>query len=304
MSWTRRDFLSASTLGLVAGVFPRSFARSQGAGGEFRELRRNVGIFTARGGTIGWLVNGTGAVVVDSQYPDTARMCLEGLEQRSTLPVDTLINSHHHTDHTAGNGVFRDAARRIVAHRGVPELQRRVAAASGAEDAQTYADTTFETEWRAEVGDEVVRAKYYGAAHTGGDCTVFFERADVVHMGDLVFNRFYPFVDRAGGASVQGWITLLEAVAAEHSPETIYVFGHANPEFGVTGSRADLLLQRDFLSAVLESARRGLAAGKSREEATALERLPGFPDHVALVDWLPLAAPLGAAYDEVAEGRR
>jgi cyclase len=92
-------------------------------------------------------------------------------------------------------------------------------------------------------------------------------------------------------------------VAAEHPEDTIYIFGHANPAFGMTGSRADLLYQRDFLSAVLQRARRAVAQGQSREEATALERLPGFPDHVAITSWLSLAAPLGAAFDEVSDTR-
>jgi cyclase len=295
---TRRRFLSVSALSLLGGAFQRGLAQVR-AGGNFLELRRGVGIFTSRGGTIGWLATPDGALVVDSQFADTAPVLVDGLRTRTALPIEALINTHHHGDHTAGNGVLREVAERIVAHRRVPELQRRAAAASGAEAAQTYADTTFETEWTLELGDETVRAKHYGPAHTGGDCTVFFERAAVVHMGDLVFNRAYPFVDRAGGASVAGWIALLETVAAEHPADTIFIFGHGIPAFGVTGRRDDVLVQRDLLSAVLEAAQRAVADGRSREEATALDRLPAFPQHQPLADWLTLAAPLGAAYDEV-----
>jgi cyclase len=299
MTLTRRDFLGGSVLGLLAGALPGGFRTPLRPSTELVELRRGVGIFTSRGGTIGWLANGDGAVVVDSQFPDTARVFLDALRARGTGGVDALINTHHHGDHTAGNGVLREAARLIVAHERVPALQRRAAAAGGSEDAQTYADTTFADVWTLAVGDETVRARHYGAAHTGGDCTVHFERADVVHMGDLVFNRAYPFIDRAGGASVRGWIALLEAVAAEHGTGTYYVFGHGSPAFGVTGRREDVLHQRDFLSAVLETAERAVREGRSREEATAVEALPGFDDHVAVADWLTLGTAVGAAYDEV-----
>jgi cyclase len=298
MPWTRRDFLRLSALGLVAGAAPRTLlARASVA--PLRELRRNVGIFSARGGTMGWLLNRQGALVVDSQFPDTARHCLDGLEAWGGVPVDALVNTHHHGDHTGGNAVFRDATRRIVAQDSALRLHRQAAEAAGTEAAQAFADTTFDREWTVEVGDERVRARHYGAAHTGGDCTVFFENADIVHMGDLVFNRAYPFIDRAGGASVRGWIRLLDAVAAEHTRDTIFVFGHANAAFGVTGGLADLQVQRDFLTAVLEVAARAIAAGHSRDEATRIDTLPGFPDHIAPATWLTLGNAVGAAYDEL-----
>jgi cyclase len=313
MTLTRRGFLGATLAGLAAGSFGRAFASERRlavapasgrqAAGAFVDLRRNVGIFTLRGGTIGWLVNPAGALVVDSQYADSAGACVAGLDARRARSVDALVNTHHHADHTGGNGVFRDAAaRRIVAHHRVPGLQRMAAAASGTAAVQVVADTTFDDEWSIEIGDETVRAKHGGAAHTGGDCTVSFEQADVVHMGDLVFNRAYPFIDRPGGASIAGWITTLERVAAEHTADTLYVFGHGNPAFGVTGGRPDVLVQRDFLAALLDVAHRGVAAGWSREESSALASLPGFPDHVALGASLTLAAALRVAWDEASTG--
>jgi cyclase len=303
MSLSRRDFLGTSALGLLAAGFPHVLSAAAyprlALPRSIVELRRNVGIFTSRGGTMGWLANARGALVVDSQFPDTAATFADGFRERGTSAFDALLNTHHHGDHTGGNGVFRESARHIVAHANVPTLQRRAAEASGAAETQTYADTTFDVEWRASIGDETVRAKHYGPAHTGGDATVFFEQADIVHMGDLVFNRVYPFVDRAGGASMRGWVYVLEAVAAEHSADTIYIFGHARPGFEVTGGRADVLLQRDLLSAVLETAERAVAAGRSREDAMAAERLPGFDEHEPINARLTLGAVIGVAWDEL-----
>ncbi|HSJ05510.1 MAG TPA: MBL fold metallo-hydrolase [Longimicrobiales bacterium] len=305
MTWTRRRFVGTSILGLAAGTLPGTLlgatkgARLPVAGpaSTFVPLRRNVGIYTARGGTIGWLADGRGTAVVDSQYPDTAESCIAGLRERGASSIDVLINTHHHGDHTGGNPVFRTAGSRIVAQENVPALQRRATATSNA--VQAYPDTVFESNWSTVVGDEMVRARHHGPAHTGGDCVVHFENADIVHMGDLVFNRAYPFVDRAGGASMQGWVGVLEAVAAAHTAETIFIFGHALPAFEVTGGRDDVLLQRDFLNAVLETVQSAIAAGASRDEATALETLPGFDEHGALVERLSLAAVLGVAWDEL-----
>jgi cyclase len=303
MPLSRRQFLATSGAALAALTVPRQLLGARSAADELQELRRGVGIFTGRGGTIGWLHNPGGALVVDSQFPDTASTFVTALRSRSATRLDALINTHHHADHTSGNEVFRGTTERIIAHANVPGLQRRVAEASAAAPAQTYADTTFENEWTHDVGDERVCARYYGPAHTGGDCTVLFEHAHVVHMGDLVFNRTYPFVDRSGGASVRGWLALLETVAAEHAADTLYIFGHAARGAPFTGGRKDVLIQRDLLSAVLEYATQAIAAGKSREEVVTIDRLPEFPDHTPLAQRLNAGAAVGAAFDELSEAQ-
>jgi cyclase len=299
MRMDRRQFVKLSALGIAAAGLPRPLGATGWQRRDvFTPIRRNVGIYTARGGTIGWLVNDSGVIVVDSQFPDTAATFLAGLRERSSRPIDALVNSHHHGDHTGGNAVIRETARMIVAHERVPELQRAAALQRGGEDGQAYPDTTFADSWSVEIGDERVRAKHYGRAHTGGDSTIFFERANVVHMGDLMFNRMFPFVDGPAGASVAGWIEVLEAVVRDHDADTLYVFGHSDPAHELTGRAAELLYQRDFLTALLDVARRGAREGASREEVTRTERIPGFDAHSGPQERLGVA--LGVAYDEVA----
>jgi len=293
---SRRSFLSAASAAALAGI-PGTGRGQSSAAGTFENLRDPVGIFLGRGGTIGWMVIPEAVVVVDSQFPQTAEECLRGVNQRSHgRTIDFLINTHHHGDHTAGNVVFRPKARRIVAHERVPELLRQAAARNP--DRQTeLPDTTFSRSWRVDLGSEAVSARYYGQAHTGGDITVHFEKADIVHMGDLVFNRRHPYIDRPSGALIAGWIEVLEKVAAEHSEDTLYIYGHAGERWKVTGRKADLLYQRDYFTALLEYTRREIRSGKSRDDVvndTSL--LKGFDDHGPLI-----ARVMSAAYDELAE---
>lgn len=304
----RRDFLLRSSLLVSAGLMVRyplagqSPAASPAAGPvvNFQPLRRNTGIFAGRGGTIGWLASADALLVVDTQFPDTAALCLAGLPGRDGRLLDAVLNTHHHGDHTSGNGVFKAAAKTIVAHANVPRLQLAAAERAGTVEKQLFADQTFPEVWRRELGDEVVTAQYFGPAHTSGDVIVHFERANVVHLGDLVFNRLYPVIDRVGGASVRHWIPVLEEAAATYPANAIYVFGHGHAKFGVTGTRGDLLVFRDYLSGLLAHVEKEIAAGKSRDEIVALENLPGFPDHHQ-----PrpnrLGANLGVAYDELTE---
>jgi glyoxylase-like metal-dependent hydrolase (beta-lactamase superfamily II) len=315
----RRDFILNSSMLVSAGLMARAQSSAPAAAApaaaapapkippapapamtEFRPLRRGVGVFTGRGGTIGWLANKDGLAVVDTQFPDTAAICLAGLPGRGDRTLDLVLNTHHHADHTSGNPVFKAAAKTIVAHANVPKLQFAAAEKANTLTKQVYADTTFPDVWRRELGDEIITAQYHGTAHTSGDVTVTFEKANVVHMGDLVFNRLYPVVDRPAGASFRHWITVLEEVAKTYPADAIYVFGHGNPKFGITGVRGDLLGFRDYISGLLAHVEKEIAAGKTKEQIAALENLPGFADfHLPLPN--RLGGNLSAAYDELTE---
>lgn len=283
MSPSRRTFLtSAAAGGTLALTRPGSLlARSgQEPRGEFVPIRRNVGIFVMRGGTIGWLVNGDGVAVVDSQYPAEAAVCIAGLSERSgRRKVDLLLNTHHHGDHTGGNGAFRGIVGRVVAHAQAAEHLRNPPA--GPPPADTLLpDTTFTDGWIGEVGDERVSTQHRGRAHTSGDALIRFEQANVVHMGDLLFHRRHPVVDRASGASLRNWIRVLEQTVADHPKDTVYIFGHAGVGFPVTGSWTDLVRFRDYLEAVLSWVGSRVQAGDGLDQITALrDPLEGFEDY-------------------------
>ncbi len=268
---------------------------------EFKALRRNVGYFTGRGGTIGWLVNPDGLAAVDTQFPETAGIFLQDLPGRNGRTLDAVINTHHHGDHTGGNAVFRPATKRIIAHRFVPELMRaRAEADKRPLDPAMVPDLGVIEGLMQGFGDETVMCRYLGPAHTRGDITVQFVQANVVHLGDLLFNRLYPVIDRPGGASIRGWVTVLEKIAAEYPKDAIYIFGHGHPKFGVTGTTADLFVFRDYLSALLAHVESEIKAGKPKEEIVKLENLAGFPDfHVPPGRGNRLPSNLAVAYDEL-----
>ena len=321
-SRTRRDFLAtsaAAAIGVAVGrplsALARHAAQGQAAAPTFTPLRRNVGTFTMRGGTVGWLVNARGVAVVDTQFPAEARALLEGLQARSrSRGVDVLLNTHHHGDHTGGNPVFRGVARRVVAHGMADQHMRRPPRPPQQQQQQQppqppqppmeplYPDTTFTHSWSAEVGDERIVARHHGRGHTSGDAVITFERANVVHMGDLAFHRRHPVVDRAAGGSMRNWARLLEQVVNAHARDTIYIFGHAGTGLPITGRSADLLQFRDYLAAVVAFVEREVAAGRAREELLALRApLAGFEA------WGPFGPasprdPLTVAYEEVTAG--
>ncbi|MGH8248598.1 MAG: MBL fold metallo-hydrolase, partial [Gammaproteobacteria bacterium] len=170
--------------------------------------------------------------------------------------------------------------KKVVAHVKADEHMRQPPGAPPPSAEQLFPDTTFTETWSADVGDEKVSAKHYGRAHTSGDIAITFERANVVHMGDLMFNQRHPVVDRGAGATMRNWMTVLDRTARDHANDTIYIFGHANTSLGptgVVGNAADLTRFRDYLGAVLAFVEGQHKAGKSRDEILAMrDPLTGF----------------------------
>lgn len=301
MAIHRRTFLAASAGALSAAALRRVRAfetQPQPDRPTFSSIRGNVGTMIGKGGTIGWLVTGGGTVVVDSQTPAMAAICLQFLDQTSKgQELKVVVNTHHHADHTAGNAAFAPKAREIVGHRNVPGLMARAADGSPG-SAPVPPGTTFTNEWDAKVGHEEIELRHYGPAHTGGDVVVTFKKANVAHLGDLVFNGRHPVLDRTSGGSIAGWITLLRRVVSDHTPETEYIFGHAAPGLPIRGRRAEVTRMRDYLLALQAHVDQQVKAGTERTAiVTASVTLAGFETYGPLDERL-----LSAVHDEIAGG--
>ncbi|MDX1940180.1 MAG: MBL fold metallo-hydrolase [Saprospiraceae bacterium] len=282
MQLNRRQFLQTSGFALGASLLPSQELLKNlfAPAGEMKTLRNNVGIFTERGGTIAWMIDNQGIVVVDTQFPDTAPHLIEEIRKQSERKIDLLINTHHHGDHSGGNIAFKGIVEKVVAHQNSKANQERVAKANNSADKQLFPDTTYDTQWSQKVGNETITMRYFGPGHTNGDSFIHFENANVVHCGDLMFNRRFPFIDKTSGANIKNWITALKKARKTFDKDTIFVFGHAGEGFEVTGSMADLKGMENYLSSLLKYAKKEIKAGKTKEQftTTKLEFIPGAPE--------------------------
>jgi cyclase len=234
----------------------------------------------------GFLVGSTGVASVDACSTERrTRAYLEAIAAVSPQPVRTLINTHHHGDHTHGNYLFggativaQDRCRDEVLAAGLPRL-------SGVfEDVDwgglqvappflTYSDrvTLYSDDLRCEV-------RYVGGpAHTTNDSIVWLPERSVLFSGDLIFNGGTPFMLMG---SIPGAIDVLERVVKPLAPRTI-VPGHGE----VCGPEVidDVL---GYLRFVLDVARRGKDAGLSPLEAardTDLGAYKGLSDRERIV---------------------
>lgn len=293
----RRSFIrhSALTLGALSIGQQRLFSAMAQDPWKITLLRGQVGLFEERGGTIAFLLGKKELVVVDSQFPDQSKHLIDELKKRSEKPFGLLINTHHHGDHSSGNIAFKGIVEHVLAHENSRKNQEASAKQNKSEDKQLYPDQTYTSTWCHRTARETVCLHYFGAGHTNGDSFVHFEKANIVHCGDLVFNRRHPFVDRGAGANMRSWIQVLDKALKKFDRNTQYIFGHAATGYAVTGNADDLKKFQEYLNNVLLFTEAEMKAGKTREEFLKATAIPGSDE------WKGdgIQRPLGAAWDEL-----
>ncbi len=256
-----------------------------------------------------WWINNTGfvagpdATVAIDSCATAARTTAfrDAIASVSPKPVRTLVNTHHHGDHTHGNYQFRDAS--IVAHRNC-RTEMLSLGLPGARMAETWVvpvwggleleppSLTFEDGLELWSGDSLCAVRFIGtAAHTTSDSIVWLPEQSVLFAGDLLLNGGTPFIL---GGSLAGSIQALAALAAL-SPRTI-IPGHGpicGPEV------IDKVL--GYLRFVGDLAQRGLGAGVTPLEAAKATDLGPYAE---LLDSERIVANLHRAYAELGGAER
>jgi cyclase len=293
----RRSFLQNTTLAIGALTVSQQkiLAAFTEDPWKITMLRNDVGVFEEKGGTIAFLLGKEGVVVVDAQFPDQSKHLIDELKKRSDKPLQLLINTHHHGDHSSGNIAFKGLVSNVLAHDNSQKNQIVSAKQNKNEDKQLYPDLTYYNTWARHFGKEKIRLHYFGAGHTNGDSFVHFENANIVHCGDLVFNRRHPYVDRSAGANMKSWVEVLNTALTTFDNNTQFVFGHAASGYKVTGTADELKAFRDYIGNVLKFAEAAMKAGKTKEEFLKTTLIPGGEE------WKTdgIQRPLTAAWEEL-----
>ncbi|GAC1423150.1 MAG: MBL fold metallo-hydrolase [Flavisolibacter sp.] len=267
---------------------------------KIKMLSPHIGIFTERGGTIGFLLTEEGIVVVDAQFPDTAIHLIEELKKRNTNSIRYLLNTHHHLDHTSGNINFKGLAEHVAAHENSLANQKTVAEKNSSVDKQLYPDVIFKETWQLKIGSEVIKASYYGPGHTNGDVVYHFQNANISHLGDLAYNKRHPNVDRASGANMKHWITIIDQILNDSDNNTQFIFGHSFIAGEETASTNELKKFQDYLGRVLEFADQEIKKGVSKEDFLKNKIIPGASE------WggVQINRSLTGAYEEIIEAKK
>jgi glyoxylase-like metal-dependent hydrolase (beta-lactamase superfamily II) len=215
-------------------------------------------------GNVGVLATEAGAVVVDTMsFTLQGRQLRELAEKLGGGPTQAIINTHYHRDHTHGNPAFALGARFVATRRTRDYLMYLDAEYWQGAAEQTLPNETFERDHEMKVGGKTIRSYHVGPGHTGGDLVVLFVEDRVLHAGDLLFHREYPFVDVVAGGSLRDWIAALERVL--ELDFDVVIPGHGGGVSDREGVKAFQRLLRELWAQVDAAVR----AGKSLEETLA-----------------------------------
>ena len=240
------------------------------APGVFSYVQANGGLCIANAG----LIAGRDAVTaIDALFsPPMTRALLDEAARVAAKPIDRLINTHHHVDHTLGNAMFpRDAE--IVAHaKAKAEMERAGLRALSLIEriaphfrgqlggvVERLPDTTFDGSGiELAVDDRRVRLMHFGTGHTRGDVLVYLPDERLLFTGDLAFFYVTPL---AHEGHIGNWIRNVERILDEVDADVI-VPGH-----GPVGTKDDWCVMLGYLRLVHEGARRAFDAGADEQEA-------------------------------------
>jgi glyoxylase-like metal-dependent hydrolase (beta-lactamase superfamily II) len=165
-----------------------------------------------RGGNLALSLGEDGTFLIDAHFEATNAKVAAAIAELTDRPVDFVVNSHFHFDHTGGNKIFGPAGSIIVSQdktRKRMESDQYVSAANIIQESYeeiALPKITFFVSMRFYYNGNTIDLFYNGPGHTDGDAQIYFREANVFHSGDLFVRYGLPFIDRGNGGSMDGMI--------------------------------------------------------------------------------------------------
>lgn len=264
-------------LALIFGVPAAAWAQDLDAV-EIRTVEVGDGIYMlmGQGGNIGVSVGDDGVFIIDDQFAPLTEKIRAAIAAISDRPVQFVINTHYHYDHTDGNENFGGAGAIIVAHENARtrmSTDQVIEAFDHAQAAYTLdglPKITFAEAMRFHYNGQTIDVFHAPGAHTDGDAIIWFREANVVHTGDAFVRYFPPFIDQPAGGSIDGIIAVAERLATMADADTRFIPGH-----GELATRDDVAAYGEQVAAIRDRVAALIEEGRSVEEVVAADPTGG-----------------------------
>ncbi|NRA66048.1 MAG: MBL fold metallo-hydrolase [Pseudobacteriovorax sp.] len=244
---------------------------------ETQKLSKSIAILKGAGGNIGISYGADGVFIIDDQYAPLHDKIMAAIRALTREPPKFVINTHWHGDHTGGNEQMGKKGSIIVAHENVRKrlsseqliglFQMKVPPSPDA----ALPVITFNDQITFHLNGDEIHVMHVSHAHTDGDAMVQFEKANILHMGDLFFNGNFPFIDVSSGGSVTGLIAALEKAMTLTNKQSKIIPGH-----GPMATREDLKAYLDMIRSSKDLVAKHVAAGKPLAEIIQAKPLAKF----------------------------
>jgi cyclase len=247
----RRDVLKGA-LGVFTMWTSSRVLNAQQASGGIRRLTDKMAVVDGGGSNVLAYSTSEGLVLVDGGAPksgDQLMAALKGLAPGAK--VQTLFNTHYHTDQTGNNEMISAAGAKIIAHKHTLEWMSSdhwVPAEDRYEIARPKAarpTETFLTTGSLKTGGEQIDYGYLTLAHTNGDIYVFFRNSNVLAVGDVASPLRDPALDYFTGAWIGGRVDAMDILLKLANEQTRIV-----PAYGPIMSKAEFKAERDMMEEV------------------------------------------------------
>jgi glyoxylase-like metal-dependent hydrolase (beta-lactamase superfamily II) len=216
-----------------------------------------------------WVIFNDYVLAIDANYPWGAQEIIQEIRKTTMKPIRYVFNTHYHHDHTFGNGVFVDSGATIVSTKetaaemktlGQREWDQGWGGRSMEGYRREFPSLTFDKTLVFDDGVHRVELIKMGQAHTLGDGVAYLPKQKILVTGDLCVNG-NPWGNNVADPNVDydKWLTVLDTLASWNIKTVV-------PGHGELGTIATLKNQRAYLADMLTQVRRGIKAGKSKEE--------------------------------------
>jgi cyclase len=228
-------------------------------------LAPNVTMLAGPGGNVVVLNGADGKVVVDTFVQPAWNNLKAALDKLGSQRITNVIDTHWHFDHADNNAQFRKLGAAIVAHdntkKRLSESHDLLGAKFPPSPVEALPTVTFSVTRRIDANSDSLMLGKIPNAHTDTDIYIKFQKANVLHLGDVFFNGMYPFIDASTGGSIGGMIEGTNFTMKHADAATKIVPGH-----GPLGDLKSLTTYRDMLVTVRDRVARLKKSGQSLKE--------------------------------------